>query len=96
MPTTTVAASMFRHSVEDESSYSQTWGISSNAEFQDVYWRSLAVSLATCRRLNPHVKPAVFTNAPGFPVVEGVARNVRKGPGSGPAVDGIRDRGGGD
>lgn len=27
MPTTTVAAFMFRHSVEDESSYSQTWGI---------------------------------------------------------------------
>jgi hypothetical protein len=73
MPTTTVAAFMFRHSVEDKSSYSQTWGISSNAEFQDVYWRSLAVSLATCRRLNPHVKLAVYTNAPGLPVVDRVA-----------------------
>ena len=73
MPPTTVATFMFRHSVEDESFYSQTGGISSTAEFQDVYWRSLAVSLATCRQLNPYVKLAVYTNKPGLPIIDGVA-----------------------
>jgi hypothetical protein len=73
MSPTTVATFMFRHSVEDESFYSQIGGVSSSAEFQEIYWRSLTVSLATCRRLNPHVTLAVYTNTPGLPIVDGVA-----------------------
>ncbi len=70
---TTVATFMFRHSAEDESAYPQIRGVSSAARFQDIYWRSLAVSLGTCRRLNPHVQLAVYTNMPGLPIVDGVA-----------------------
>ena len=70
---TTVATFMFRHSAEDESVYPQIRGVSSAARFQDIYWRSLAVSLGTCRRLNPHVQLAVYTNMPGLPIVDGVA-----------------------
>ena len=45
---TTVATFMFRHSAADESAYPQIRGVSSAARFQDIYWRSLAVSLGTC------------------------------------------------
>ena len=51
----------------------QIRGVSSTARFQDSYWRSLAVSLGTCRRLNPHVQLAVYTDMLGLPIVDGVA-----------------------
>jgi hypothetical protein len=47
--------------------------VSSAARFQDIYWRSLAVSLGTCPRLKPHGQLAVFTNMPGLANVDGVA-----------------------
>jgi hypothetical protein len=70
---TIVATFMFRHSAKDQSAYPQIRGVSNAARFQDIYWHSLAVSLGTCRRLNPHVQLAVYTNMPGLPIVDGVA-----------------------
>jgi hypothetical protein len=70
---TTVSSFMFRHSAEDESAYPQIMAVSSAARFQDIYWRSLAVSLGTCPRLKPHGQLAVFTNMPGLANVDGVA-----------------------
>ncbi len=70
--TVTVAYFFYREAPGEESAYAQMWGSSSSPAFQDVYWRTLVVSLVTCRELNPEVELAVYLNEPGLPVVDGV------------------------
>jgi hypothetical protein len=68
----TVAYFFYRESEAEESTYAQMGGRSSSEEFQAAYWRSLAVSLQTCRWLNPNINFALYLNRADLPVVDRV------------------------
>jgi len=72
MSSGTVAYFFYRESEAEESTYAQMWGRSSSDEFQAAYWRSLAVSLRTCRWFNPNINFAVYLNRADLPVVDSV------------------------
>jgi hypothetical protein len=67
-----ICTSVFAEAVGAESTYPQVPGTSSSQEFQAVYWRSAAVSLASSYRHQPGLPHVLFTNAEGVPAVDGV------------------------
>ena len=64
---------LYADSADEQSDHYQVRGGSATAEFQAVYWRSVAVFFATSVRQNPETRRVLFTNVATPPVVDGVS-----------------------
>ena len=64
-----IATWVYLDPIGQESQYSQVPGVSSNTDFQAIYWRCVATFFATSIRNNPQAQHVLFTNADHLPIM---------------------------
>lgn len=64
---------LYADSADEDSGHYQLRGGSATAQFQAIYWRSVALFFATSFRQRPDARHVLFTNTESLPVVDGVS-----------------------